>query len=177
MAAKVLPLRKAMCGTAEARLMSDTPSDAYVIDEDYTIVSFNDTIKGLYPPARGWREMPQAPYGSRRALSALPGCQPRLWPAHRRRVAQAARADPRYGREGPAGRFWQRILVAWHGRQLPVRRREDRQVLRRRDRGQDDGARRNRLDNRDVPPHRHEDGRRGRRDARSSRSTSSTWST
>ena len=89
-----------------------------------------------------------------------------------------ARADPRYGREGPAaGRFWQRILVAWHGRQLPVRRREDRQVLRRRDRGQDDGARRNRLDNRDVPPHRHEDGRRGRRDARSSRSTSSTWST
>lgn len=88
-----------------------------------------------------------------------------------------ARADPRYGREGPAGRFWQRILVAWHGRQLPVRRREDRQVLRRRDRGQDDGARRNRLDNRDVPPHRHEDGRRGRRDARSSRPTSSTWST
>lgn len=88
-----------------------------------------------------------------------------------------ARADPRYGREGPAGRFWQRVLVAWHGRQLPVRHREDRQVLRRRDRGQDDGARRNRLDNRDVPPHRHEDGRRGRRDARSSRSTSSTWST
>lgn len=29
--------------------MSDTPSGAYVIDEDYTIVSFNDTIKGLYP--------------------------------------------------------------------------------------------------------------------------------
>lgn len=88
-----------------------------------------------------------------------------------------ARADPRYGREGPAGRFWQRLLVAWHGRQLSVRRREDRQVLHRRDRGQDDGARRNRLDNRDVPPHRHEDGRRGRRDARSSRSISSTWST
>lgn len=48
---------------------------------------------GAVPPARGWREMPQAPYGSRRALSALPGCQPRLWPAHRRRVAQAARAE------------------------------------------------------------------------------------
>lgn len=29
--------------------MSDTSSGAYVIDEDYTIVSFNDTIKGLYP--------------------------------------------------------------------------------------------------------------------------------
>ncbi|MDY5661281.1 MAG: diguanylate cyclase [Coriobacteriales bacterium] len=29
--------------------MSDTPSDAYVIDEDYTIVSFNDTITGLCP--------------------------------------------------------------------------------------------------------------------------------
>ncbi len=29
--------------------MSDTPSGAYVIDEDYTIVSFNDTITGLYP--------------------------------------------------------------------------------------------------------------------------------
>ena len=28
--------------------MSDTSSGAYVIDEDYTIVSFNDTIKGLY---------------------------------------------------------------------------------------------------------------------------------
>ena len=40
-----------MCGTAEARLMSDTSSGAYVIDEDYTIVSFNDTITGLYPPS------------------------------------------------------------------------------------------------------------------------------
>ena len=29
--------------------MSDTPSGAYVIDEDYTIVNFNDTIKRLYP--------------------------------------------------------------------------------------------------------------------------------
>lgn len=29
--------------------MSDTPSGAYVIDEDYTIVSFNDTITGLCP--------------------------------------------------------------------------------------------------------------------------------
>lgn len=29
--------------------MSDISSGAYVIDEDYTIVSFNDTIKGLYP--------------------------------------------------------------------------------------------------------------------------------
>lgn len=29
--------------------MSDTSSGAYVIDEDYTIVSFNDTIKGLCP--------------------------------------------------------------------------------------------------------------------------------
>ena len=29
--------------------MSDTPSGAYVIDEDYAIVSFNDTITGLCP--------------------------------------------------------------------------------------------------------------------------------